>query len=103
MEFLKYRLNKGKKNNLNFYRDSTGNEVDIIYNVAQKMLAVEVKAGATISGEYFKGLRAFDKVAGADVFARAIVYGGDRNEYRSEVHITNYFNVKSLLDGFNLE
>lgn len=98
MEFLKYRFNQGKKNNLNFYRDSTGNEVDIIYNVAQKMLAVEVKSGQTVSKDYFKGLKALDKVVGEDVSARAIIYGGDREEVRSETQISNYFNIKPLLD-----
>ena len=42
-EILKYRLNKGKRNNLNFYRDSTGNEIDVIYGVAQNFLPIEIK------------------------------------------------------------
>lgn len=30
MEALKYRLHRGKRANLNFYRDSNGNEVDLL-------------------------------------------------------------------------
>lgn len=103
MEFLKYQFNKGKKNNLNFYRDTNGNEVDIIYNVGPKMLAVEVKSGETVSQDYFKGINALDKAVGEDIFAKAIIYGGDRQEYRNEVYIDNYFNIKSLLDRLRQE
>jgi len=35
-EILKFRFNQGKGNNLNFYRDSTGNEIDVIFNTKSK-------------------------------------------------------------------
>ncbi|MCP4217695.1 MAG: ATP-binding protein [bacterium] len=101
MEFLKYRYNMGKKSNLSFYRDSTGNEVDIIYNIARRILAVEVKSGQTVSADYFKGLKALEKVVGPDIFAKAIIYGGDRNEIRNEVHISDYYSIDALLDGLD--
>ncbi|MCP4146815.1 MAG: DUF4143 domain-containing protein, partial [bacterium] len=103
MEFLKYRYNIGKKSNLSFYRDSTGSEVDIIYNIARQVLAVEVKSGETVSPDYFKGLKALEKVIGPDIFAKAIIYGGNRNEFLKETHISDYFSIKPLLDRLNQE
>lgn len=103
VEFLKYRYNMGKKSNLSFYRDSTGNEVDIIYNIARQILAVEVKCGETVSKDYFKGLKALEKVVGPDIFAKAIIYGGDRKEFRQETHISGFYGIKSFLDNLEVD
>lgn len=99
MEILKYRYNCGKKNNLNFYRDSTGNEVDVIYNIAQKVVAVEIKSAGTINQDFFKGLNAFESILPGIIQAKAIIYGGDRTEMRRGVHISNVFGIKKFLDS----
>ncbi len=57
VEALKHRFNQGRRSNLSFYRDSAGTEVDLIYGLADKFLAVEIKAGETISGSFFGNLR----------------------------------------------
>jgi predicted AAA+ superfamily ATPase len=98
MEILKYRYNTGKKNNLNFYRDSTGSEVDVLYNIAQKAVAVEIKSAETISSDFFKGLKAFEETLPDAVHTKALIYGGDRNETRQGVHITNVFGIKQFLN-----
>jgi predicted AAA+ superfamily ATPase len=97
MEILKHRYNDGKKNNLNFYRDSTGNEVDVLYNIAQKALAIEIKSAKTIHPDFFKGLNALENAVPEIILAKAIIYGGDRSETRREAHITNVFGIKQLL------
>jgi predicted AAA+ superfamily ATPase len=56
MEAIKYRFNRGRKNAVTFYRDSRGNEVDMIFESGLDAFPVEVKAGATITEDFFKGL-----------------------------------------------
>ncbi len=97
MEILKYRYNRGKKNNLNFYRDSSGIEVDVIYNIAQKAAAVEIKAGQTINPDFFKGLISVEQTLDEVVSVKAVIYGGDRTEIRHGVHITDVFGIDRLL------
>jgi hypothetical protein len=62
VEALKYRWNRGKRGNLNFYRDSRGNEVDLLVSIGSDLFPVEIKAGATIGSDAFKGL---EKVSGS--------------------------------------
>ena len=50
---LKTRYNNGERSNLYYFRDSTGNEVDIVIDEGNKLIPVELKAGETISGDYF--------------------------------------------------
>jgi len=39
-----------------FYRDNIGNEADLLEPEGARVHALEIKAGATINKDYFKGL-----------------------------------------------
>jgi len=96
-EILKLRFNQGKRNNLNFYRDSTGNEIDVIYNIAHHIVPLEIKAGETVAPDFFKGFYALEKVVDEYPYARMVVYGGDREETRHDIVITNVLGVLERL------
>src|SRR3990167_887700 len=55
-EFLKNRYNHVLNNNLYFFRDHVGNEIDLILDYGSELVSVEIKAGSTISDHYFKGI-----------------------------------------------
>jgi hypothetical protein len=85
IEALKYRYNLGMRSNLFFYRESNGNEVDLIAERGRDLLAVEIKSGATVNPDFFKGLHHFTKAAGADrVIRGGIIYGGKEMQQRSD-------------------
>lgn len=83
LEALKDRFNLGDSTQLHFYRDATGNEVDLLVAAGRQWRAIEVKAGATVSSDWFRGLEQFDKAHGAALEGGGIVYGGDANQTRS--------------------
>lgn len=55
IEALKQRFNRGLRSNLSFYRESNGNEVDLVAETGRERLAVEIKSGATVNPDFFKG------------------------------------------------
>ena len=55
-EFLKSRFNRGLASNLTFWRDHRGQEVDLVLEQAGKLQPIEIKAGATVNRDAFKGL-----------------------------------------------
>lgn len=83
-EFLKYRFNRGRTNNLSFYRDAKGHEIDLLYADAQHLLPVEIKAGMTLHSDFFKGLDAFQQVRPELPHGRMLVYGGETVQRRSD-------------------
>lgn len=98
-EILKLRFNRGQRNNLNFYRDSTGNEIDVIFNLAQHILPIEIKAGETVAADFFKGFKALEKVVAHYPYGRMVVYGGNREETRQDILITHVLGaLKRLTD-----
>ena len=49
IDFLKNRFNESKLNDLYFFRDSKGNEVDLILNNKGKLVPIEIKSSSTFS------------------------------------------------------
>lgn len=81
VDFLKKRYNSGKSNNLFFWRDNVGNEIDLIIETVQKLFPVEIKSGQTITNEFFKGINFWNKMTQTE--GGIVVYGGDMIQKRS--------------------
>lgn len=77
-EFTKTSLNTGKEPNLTFWRDSTGNEVDLLFSTKGKQQAYEIKSGATYSSDYFKGIKVWAKLSETPSELCFAIYNGDR-------------------------
>lgn len=82
-EALKQRLHSGRDNNLLFYRDQVGNEVDLVAEDSSQLHAIEIKSGQTIASDFFKNLNRFAKLTGK-VKSSTLVYGGEAKQNRSE-------------------
>jgi uncharacterized protein len=102
MELIKHRLNRGNRLNINFYRDSNGNEVDLLVFAAGKTIPIEIKSGQTITKTYFKGFDALKKVLGKNMGQPILIYGGDRDEIRSEAIVTNIHGLKTRLEQLEI-
>ena len=96
-EALKYRFNQGKKSNLYFYRDAKGNEVDLLMVNGADILPIEIKAGMTITRDYFKGLNYFAKVFPDQIpKGSGIVYSGNQAQNRTNFTIVPFQQVKRI-------
>ncbi|MGI5914195.1 MAG: ATP-binding protein [Bacteroidales bacterium] len=77
-EFIKFSLNKGVEPQLSFWRDSTGNEVDLIDSGSGRQVAYEIKSGATFTTDYFKGIKVWSELSGTKKSDCHLIYGGDK-------------------------
>jgi len=91
-ELVKNRLNRGIINNLLFYRDSNGNEVDVIIPSGNSYTAIEIKASRTITNSFFKGLNIFESLQ-QETVKKILIHSGDINRKQSGIQVTN---LKSL-------
>lgn len=98
LEALKHRWHRGLRAELSFYRDNVGNEVDLLYGRGADALPIEVKAGATIAGDYFKGLlhyaKVFPKSSGG-----ALVYAGKEEYVHQGIKVVAPRGLHALLAG----
>ena len=101
IEALKHRFNQGRRSNLSFFRDSKGLECDLLYETGHGVCAVEVKAGATVASDYFKGLTRISALL-PDIVNKAVVYGGSERQRRSDADVVPLTELETLLSEFDM-
>jgi predicted AAA+ superfamily ATPase len=84
MEAMKDRLNAGASAEMYFYRDSEGHEVDLLLPVGSQVHAIEIKAGATVNPDYFKGLKTFAAHHPQACAGGSVMFGGSTGQARSD-------------------
>jgi uncharacterized protein len=75
-----YHLAKPEK--LFYWRDKTGNEIDLIEDNGKKILITEIKAGETIQPDFWKTLLYYEKLSGK-LLDKRVIYGGNTVQQRS--------------------
>jgi uncharacterized protein len=86
-EFLKSYMGSGKEHSIYFWRDSTGNEIDILIDEGNILTPVEIKAGQTVASDFFKGIRFWKKLTTNIDQGAALIYGGDKSYIRSDTYV----------------
>lgn len=99
VEAMKFRLNQGKRSNLSFYRDSAGHEVDLLLTSRSHPFPIEIKSGATVNRDYFKGLNYFSDLDSSTITSGAVIYGGDHAQQRGAWQICPLKNMEALLQS----
>jgi len=93
LELLKKRYNAGLDNNLYFYRDNHGNEVDIMQEAGYQLNLFEIKSAETYTPHFLKGLDYLKKIVPDRVGKSNLVYAGSDEMTIKEHRIVNYKNL----------
>ena len=96
-ELLKGRLNRGLRENLFFWRDNSGHEIDCILEQGGRLLPLEIKSGQTITRDYFKGLKYWSKISQTPGKEAYLVYGGSMDQKRGEGNVLGWRSFASQL------
>jgi len=91
LEVLKSCLNYGKRPELFFYRDTHGNEVDLIIKAARNLIPFEIKSAATFTPEFLKGIEHFRKIASDRCSKGYVLYNGHEQYTLKGTRIFNPF------------
>lgn len=77
--FVKRAWNQGAELDLRFWRDSQGNEVDLLHYTGGRAVAYEIKSGATFNTDYFSGLSKWASLSGTTTDRIKVIYGGEKS------------------------
>ena len=89
IEILKGRYNRGLAENLYFFRDSNGNEVDLICKTTQGLVGIEIKSSATWHNQFAKQLVKF-AANNHPLHKSLVVYNGTEIEFSNGVRAVSY-------------
>lgn len=88
-EFLKRRANAAGHWNINYYRDSNRNEIDLVVDNAGRVGLYEIKSGATFSSDWTNTMDRLFAQFGLDV-SRTVIYGGEKSQLRSGFELRSW-------------
>ncbi len=92
-ELLKQRHHQGERPQFYFWRDNVGNELDLLSEEFQSVDVWEMKYGATVNPDYFKGFHYLNKIEGLSIGQKSIIYGGDLPQLRHGVQVRGWFDL----------
>lgn len=99
LEVLKTFHNAGEHPDLHYYRDSTGNEADLVLQHGAGMTLVEIKSAQTIASDAMRNIASIRNGLGARVTGSALIYGGIEAQRRSEYDVVPYADIRRWLGG----
>ncbi len=95
-EFLKGCFNRGAPSNLSFWRDSKGQEIDLLLEDGEAATPVEIKSGQTIQPESMEGIRRWAALSGASDRPAYLMYGGDREFASGPIRIVPWREIGAI-------
>ncbi len=98
-ELKKFMLNRKQKGEIYFFRDSRGNEVDVIIETIGKLIPLEIKSGKTITTDFFKGLSYFEKITQDNDLDNFIIYGGQNIQKRKNTSVYGWQEADRIFDN----
>ena len=84
-ELIKRQYNQGHNADLYFWRDSAGNEIDLLSDTQQGLQAIEIKSGSTFASDWIKGFKVWKRNTQVNTLIPRIIYGGT-DSYDREGH-----------------
>lgn len=93
-EMIKRRFNAGQPADLYFWRDSAGNEIDLVFETPAGLQAVEIKSGSTFAADWTDGLKKWQKFAGETPTRKPVlIYGGSESYERDACWVRSWQEV----------
>ncbi|HMA99564.1 MAG TPA: hypothetical protein VKS21_01120 [Spirochaetota bacterium] len=88
-----------KRNNLFFYRDAKGNEVDLIYRTALDNFPFEIKSAQTLNNDLFRGLHKYGSVfdRSKKSLSGCLLYSGTMNIVKNNIQVSPFDKYSSVL------
>ena len=95
-ELRKAFLNRGEPPMFYFWRDSNGNEVDLLIESGGGLIPIEIKSGQTLNRDFFTGLERWNTLAGSMARNPTLIYGGDEVQERRGIRVLGWRQVGSV-------
>lgn len=94
-EIRKNNFNQAQNDGMYYFRDSAGNEIDLILERESEPIAIEIKSSKKVEDSMLRGLKYWQKL---QPYSQTILlHGGDRNEILNEkMSVLPYTEVSNL-------
>lgn len=99
LEVLKTYANAGERPDLHFFRDSAGNEADVVLEHGSTLMLVEIKSARSVAPDAMRAVAAIRRGLGSRPTWSALVYDGAEAQRRSDFDVVPYLELRRWLTG----
>ena len=96
IESLKSHFNHGKDPRIFFFRDSHGNEVDLVIQQGRQLKPYEIKSSQTWHNSFLKGIDYFSKLVGDRCLKGCVIYAGKESRDNDGYALLPYSEVATF-------
>lgn len=89
-EYVKQMHHQSNPQDLWFWRDAAGNEIDLMVDKGDQIDIIEFKASQTIKTQMFDGLSKFEEISQIKNLNKSLVYGGNTSQKRSAGNLVSW-------------
>lgn len=97
-EFIKRNFHRGENRMPYFWQDNHGKEIDCVLADGEKITALEIKSGKTISTSYFDNLKYWRSLADLPEDQGYVVYGGEQSMQTSAGSFISWRQLERIPD-----
>jgi hypothetical protein len=87
VEMLKSFYHRGIRPNAYFWRDRSGNEIDLLFDEGGILHPIEIKSAQAVKSDFFKGIEVFNAASGNPPERARLIYAGDLSYRHEKAHI----------------
>ncbi len=104
LQYLKFCKNTGRNDHMYFWRDNSGNEMDLLIERAGVLSAIEFKSGATFNSEWLRAMDTWMKhTDGARRSAGMVISDAPANAWYRSYFTANWRDASmELAEGINI-
>jgi len=99
LEFTKAAYNKGLQPEFYFYRDSHGNEIDLIIKKDNKLIPIEIKSAETFTNSFLKGINHFQKTFSDTHEEGFVLFNGIQKYEIQKIKILNPLQIQGFFQN----
>lgn len=94
-DMLKRHAHEGKSTDMMFYRDSNGNEIDLLVPSGTSLQGYEIKSSVTYNSSFEQSFSRLTDLLNARLTRRAVVYCGAQERRDANIEVLNYSSLLS--------
>ncbi len=97
LDFVKNRYNRGKLDNLYFFRDSNGLEADLLFQQGRQLTPIEIKSSSTYKPELLKGLKRIIELS-PQMASGYLIYAGAAMSFSNGINAIGFDQLAATFD-----
>ena len=101
MDLVKYRTAQGKNPELYFYRDSHGNEIDVLTEIERFLTPIEIKSSATFQKHLLKTLEFYHSSIDKQCEHSFLIYSGSSGAVSEKTEGLHFINSSKVFKANN--